>query len=215
MFVYFPSCKFTRACPETSKVIQRALRERYGMETDGCCRPGHKALAPGDTAVTVCHTCAAIIRENVPEAAQQNLVEFLAEEPDFPFPDLHGEEIALQDCWRVREQPALHRAARTVLEKMNARVVELPENRESASFCGTFRYSPLLPGNLDLAPRYFQRVQAQLELLPAEEQQRRLEEYCAALPANRTACYCNSCLTGLRQGGTRSVHLLELAFGTK
>lgn len=214
MTVYFPSCNFTKACPETSRAIQKYLRERHGMRIAGCCRPGHKTLAPGDTAVTVCHTCSAILRENVPGTEEISLLQFLDRDPHFPFPDLMGEPIAIQDCWRVRDNAALQDAARSLLRKMNAHVVELPKNRAEADFCGTFRYSPLFPGNLTIAPRYFERVQAELELLSPEEQQERLDNFCAGLPTARTACYCNSCLRGLKQGGARGVHLLELLFPT-
>lgn len=215
MFVYFPSCNFTKACPETSEKIKNYLRERHGMKIAGCCRPGHKTLEAGDTAVTVCHTCAAIVGENKPESGQLSLLEFLDQLPHFPFPDLGGEEITVQDCWRVQDKPALHETVRSLLKKLNSKIVELPANRENADFCGEFPHSPVLPGNQAIAPRYFERVQARLELLSPEEREQRIREHCAHITTARAVCYCNSCLRGLRQGGVNGVHLLELLFGVK
>lgn len=213
MTIYFPSCNFTRACPETSEKIKSYLKNHHGIEIAGCCRPDHKKPAPGDLALTVCQSCAAIIEENRPDISQLSLIEFLDKDDSFSFPNLHGKQIAIQDCWRAREKTGLHNAGRSLLKKLNANIVELENNRENASFCGLFPFNPIVPGNLAIAPKYFGEVQARLQLLPKDRQQEALDEYCSSLPPVTIACVCNSCLRGLKQGNVKGVHLLELLFG--
>ena len=211
MIVYFPSCNFTKASPEASEKIKSYLKGHFGARIAGCCRPGHKTLTVGDTAVTICQSCSAICRENCSDVEELSVFELLDGDERFPWHDLSGEVLALQDCWRARNKPQLHAAVRSILVKMNAQVFELPENRERSKFCGTFRYNPMRPGNLAIAPGYFGRqMEGYLELHSAEEQQALMEVHCQSYPAGRMVCYCNSCLRGIQQGGGDGVHLMEL-----
>lgn len=211
MLVYFPSCNFTKASPEVSEKIKSYLEKRFDARIAGCCRPGHKTLTAADTAVTICQSCSAICRENCPDTEEMSVFELLSGDERFPWPDLKGEALVLQDCWRARHKPQLHQAVRSILTRMNAKIIELPKNREQAEFCGTFRYNPMRPGNLAIAPDYFGRqMEGCLELHSEEEQQALMEAHCQSYPEGRVVCYCNSCLRGVLQGGGDGVHLMEL-----
>lgn len=211
MFVYYPSCNFTMASPEVSKKIKELLKERYGMRIEGCCRPGHKTLTNEDTAVTVCQSCSAIINENVPQAKEISLFEILDADEDFPWPDLKGEKITLQDCWRARDKREVQDAVRSIMKKMNIEIVELEESYEKSEFCGVFRYNPMKPGNVKIAPKYFvESMEGKLELHTPEEQQKLMDEHCSKYTTDRIVCYCNSCLRGVKQGGANGVHIIEL-----
>lgn len=98
------------------------------------------------------------------------------------------------------------------MERMNLTVVELAENRERAQFDGVWRFRPVAKRNLDIAPAYFSGVQAHgLELLPEDQQRRRMEEWTKQYQTERVAAYCNACVKGIALGGAKGVHLLELA----
>ena len=213
MLFYFPSCNFTAANPKISKKIGDYLKSHYDATVLGCCRPGHQKPAAGDTALTVCMSCSAIIRENRPDLEEVSLLEWIAAQPSFPYPDLGGASFVLQDCFRAKGKDALFDAVRTLLKRMNARVTELEPNRNDTEFCGTFRWNPMLQKNIDIAPNYFEGYMTPLlSLCPKEEQQKRLEAYCAQFQGKKVVCYCNSCLRGLKQGNADAVHLLELLF---
>lgn len=215
MYAYFPSCNFTKASPDTSKRVRRYLEEVHGIRTIGCCRPGHKKLSEEETALTICQSCSTIIRENTGRE-DVSIFQFLDKDPNFPWPDYHGEEITLQDCWRAEGKHELHEAVRGVLRKMNMKVVELEENRDQSQFCGVFRYNPMREDNIRLAPRYFvDQMEGKLELHTPEEQQALMEENGKRYHTERVAVYCNSCLRGLLAGGVNGVHVMDLIFDEK
>ena len=60
MFVYFPSCNFTRTFPNTSSAAKEFM-QKQGVRIEGCCRPGHKNLTDGEQALVVCQTCTMLI----------------------------------------------------------------------------------------------------------------------------------------------------------
>lgn len=213
MVHYFPSCNFTRLRPETSEAAKK-LMASLGAQVEGCCRPGHKELEPGDTAVTICLTCDMIIGEGAPQAATQSVWEYLDAQTSLALPDHTGERIILQDCWRARDNRPLQDAVRSLLHKMGYEVIELPDNREKATFDGEWLYKPVLPGNLKLAPKAFAQIEPHVTLLSPEEQKARMVEYCSHLDG-KVVCYCNACLTGLLDGGADAVHLMELVTGTE
>ncbi len=212
MFVYLPSCNFTAACPDASRKIQAYLARKPGVRVAGCCRAEVRRLEPQDTAITVCMTCAAIVEEAAPQAEQISLWSYLFSDEAFPWPDFHGEPMTLQDCWRARHRPELHRAVRRCMERMNLTVVELEEREAAAQFDGVWRYNPVAARNLAIAPDYFGQVRDHgIELLPPEEQARRMVDWARRYETKRVATYCNACLRGVRMGGADGVHLLELA----
>ena len=215
MQYYFPSCKFTQMKPETSEKIKQFM-ETYGVRVAGCCRPGHKVLTGWDvTAITICETCSIIVRENRPGAKNISLYEFVDRLADFPFPDYNGKAITLQDCYRAKNRDAEKTAIRSVLRKMNVKIIELPGTDEELRFDGGFLFAPISPSNLQLAPCRFGEIQKDVTVKSPEEIDTWLKEYCGRFNTDRVACYCNSCYTGLKQGlpeGKSAVHVAELLF---
>lgn len=212
MYAYFPSCNFTKASPDTSKRVRQYLADVHGIKTIGCCRPGHKKLSGEDIALTICQSCSAIIGENT-KTEEISIFQFLNKDDHFPWPDYHGEEITLQDCWRAKGKHDLHDAVRRILTKMNMRVVELEECRDESRFCGVFRYNPMREENIRIAPHYFvDQMEECLEIHTPKEQQILMEENSKRYHTNRVAVYCNSCLRGLEQGGVKGIHVMDLMF---
>lgn len=211
MFVYYPSCNFTIASKEGSKRIKEYLKEKHGMRIEGCCHIGHKSLTDQDTAVTVCQSCSAIVRENVPQANEISVFEILDSDKDFPWPDLKGERITIQDCWRANGKKALRDSVRSIMKKMNIEIVELEENYDKTEFCGVFRYNIVPERAMKVAPKYFtEKMKGTIALNTKEEQQKIMENHCKLYTTDRVVCYCNSCLRGVKQGGANGVHLMDL-----
>lgn len=215
MFVYYPSCNFTMASKEGSNKIKEYLKEKHGMRIEGCCRPGHKTLTDQDTAITICQSCSAIIRENIPKINEISVWEILDNDKDFPWPDLKGENITLQDCWRAKDKRLLQDAVRSIMKKMNIEIIELEDNYQKSEFCGVFRYNPMRETNIKIAPNYFiNQMVGKLELHNEEEQKKLMEEHCKLYSTDRVVCYCNSCLRGAKQGGVNGVHLMDIIMQT-
>lgn len=214
MFVYFPSCTFSKLRPMCSNRVQLFLAS-MGVVVSGCCRPGHKSLTAEDTAVTICETCSIIIRENCPDVKCISFSELMDSMSYFPFPDYHGEEITVQDCFRAWEREAERNAVRSLLRKMNFTVTELPGTEEERNFDGEWLLQPVLPSNRELAPKYFAEVEKKVRPQSPEEREAYLKAYCERFTTGRVVCYCNHCLTGLGKGlpeGKKAVHIAELLF---
>jgi len=209
---YYPSCKFTAFSPITSKRITEYLIKRFDMTIQGCCRPTHQLMTGDDTAVCVCNTCAAICTEDS-TAQVISLWEILQDDDEFPFPDLHQETMALQDCWRCYDRRAEQDAVRSILRKMNVDIAPLDENYEKTRFCGMSLHQPLVPANAVFAPkRFVEDADGMFISKDAEEQKSLMEEHCRKIPADKVICYCVPCTKGIRAGGKQGIHLLDLLF---
>ena len=56
--------------------------------------------------ISLCHNCAAIFQERHKDIFCKSLWEYILEDENFVYPDLHGEKITVQDCWRQKENLA-------------------------------------------------------------------------------------------------------------
>ncbi len=212
MLVYFPSCNFTRTFPNAS-LAAKEFMQKQGVRIEGCCRPGHKNLTAGEQALVVCQTCTMLMGERRPDILMQSVWEYM-DQLDIDWPDYHGEEITVQDCWRARDNDSLHTAVRSLLKKMNFSVVELEKNRRNADFDGEWLYRPSAPANLKMAPQSFEAIQPYIQLKSPEEAQALMKAHIAQIKTDRVVDYCTACHTGLLHGGANAVNLMELLMGT-
>lgn len=236
-YIYVAGCVFTREEPELSVKIQDYLQQRFQMRIARCCTANYKDFTPAmpewlrqrwrelpdyadvtenDTMVYVCHNCAAIFQEAMPETGRLSLWDLIANDKEFPFPDRSGETIALQDCWRSHDNRSEQEAVRILLRKMNADIVELEERREKTHFCGISLYMPAPKRNLELAPkRFVENAPGKFIQRTKEEQRQLMREHCEKIPVDTVTAYCHYCVKGLRVGGKPARHLAALLFGAE
>ena len=93
---------------------------------------------------------------------------------------------------------------------MNIRVVEIPENRSAAGFCGVWLYGPAAPDCAELAPETFTDLERYRVIFSPEEQEARMREWVRRYKTDEVAVYCNGCERGIRMGGGHPVHMVEL-----
>jgi hypothetical protein len=212
--IYFPSCKFKAAYPFTAEQIQFYLNKHFQMNITDCCQKNLQLLTCEDTAVCICNSCAAYCDESSHAKEVLSVLEIIAFDETFVFPDYKGEHIALQDCWRTYDKPNVHNAVRSIMEKMNLKVVELPGNKEKSMFCGTTLLKSAPPYYGKLAPkRFIENAHADLfQNHTPEDQISMMIKHCEQIPTKKVACYCKSCADGLSLGGKQAVHLMELVF---
>ena len=209
---YFPSCKVTAQFKDASKRARAYVNDKLGLTPIGCCRPNHAKLAAEDTAVIVCNNCALIIGENT-DANIEFLWQVIDQDPDFPFPDYHGEKMTLQDCWIAFDKPQAHEAVRSLMRKMNIEVVELAENRENTKFCGPNLCAPCTESNAELAhKRYVEDFPHMFTPMGEGEQVAHFQEHCGHIQTDEVVCYCKFCADGINMGGKQGRHLVELLF---
>lgn len=211
-FYYFPSCTVSEVYPNASRKAGQYIKEKYEIDPIGCCRPNYAALTPEDTAIVLCNNCAAILEENT-EASILFLWQIIDRDPDFRFPDYHGEKMTIQDCWTAFEKREVQETVRSLLKKMNITVVEQKENFEATRFCGAKLLAPCSESNAKLAhQRYAVKYSHLFTPMEPEAQAEYLKKHCAGIETDKTVCYCATCTKGICMGGKRGSYLLELLF---
>lgn len=213
MYIYYPSCNFQKLFPQTAKKIRDYMTAQEDVCIAGCCHKTRELPREGDVIVTICMSCMRGLAETRPDIPGMSFFEFLCGRPDFPWPDLAGEQITVQDCFRARGMHQLQDAVRECLVRSNARPVEMPGNRDEETFDGVF----LLRGPSKLiseeAPAYFKEyLSPYLTLRPEEEWEGVFREQAAKYTTRRAVCYCNTCCSAVRTGGADACHLAQLLF---
>ena len=233
---YIASCVFTSKYPELSNKIQQYFREKFHAQIVRCCTPKYKLkkyeeLMPeqyhdawcalpdsghfedGDTVYSICHNCTDILEEMKPLVRVKSIWEQILTDKTFPYPDYHGKEMAIQDCWRAYDKRTEQDAVRQIVRKMNIKIIELPNNYEKADFCGTTLYSPCVKRNAGLAPhRFVENAAGKFGNYSEAEKREIMQEYVRQLPTRDIITYCHYCQMGLELGGANAVHLASLLF---
>ena len=211
--IYFPSCKFSAAFPESSKKIQKYLKERHGMEIAGCCRKSRLSLTEKDTAIFICHTCMAICEESSNVGKTLSLWELLNNDIDFKLPDYGGMKLTVQDCWRSFDRKNEQKCVRNLLKKINISIVEQNENFEKTKFCGTSLFNGPDEENNRLVPsRLGSCSESVFTSLSPSLQKQKMEAHCSHINTGSVLCYCATCTKGVEIGGKRAIHLLNLIY---
>lgn len=213
MYIYYPSCNFTKNFPETAKKIREYMKTQPDVKVAGCCHVTGELPKEGDVIVTVCMSCMVLLEERRPDVKSINLFEFLLTRADFPWPDRKGETWALQDCFRARGKHELHEAVRECMKKMGVDIVECPPSRDEADYDGSFLLHEAYPQCVKEAPKYFvDYLKDYITVKPKEEWPAVYEKRVRELPCKDVVTYCNVCTSSLKEAGANAKHLAELLF---
>ncbi len=212
MIYYIPGCDVNRNHPEAGKKAQKYMEDR-NIAIGPCCKLDVSFLKADDTLITNCTQCDLIFAERVPGIRIMSLYEFVLEDPDHKWNNFEGEAMAVQDCFRTRNNHVLQDAVRRCLQNSNIQVMELKKNRGDTDFCGVWLNSPAAEDSVQAAPETFRNLEQYREILSEEEKKARMKAYVSELPSVKTAVYCNGCEKGLRLGSGNPLHLIEILFG--
>lgn len=191
--VYFnPGCALSLYRPDMEQRILAHLNTVYRDVAlhKVCCRhdPG---LAAGSVIINVCAGCDRRFRSLYPGISTLSLWEVLDSTAGFPFPDYGGAALSVHDACPVREKPQVHAAVRSLLGKMNLRVVETAHHGTRSICCGDDFYPAL----------------------PLEQVHARMQARAAAMPCQAVAVYCVSCIKSMHIGGRQPRYMVDLLFG--
>ena len=187
-----PGCALSLYRPENAEAIFGYLRRHYlQIEMHRICCRHNPRLPNGSVIVNVCAGCDRRFRTLYDGISTISLWEILDERNDFPFPDYHGMEVSVHDPCPVRNTPAVHRAVRGLLRKMNLNVVEAEKSGTNSVCCGDSLYP-----NCDL------------ETIHAAMRRR-----ADSMPCEKVVVYCVSCIKAMQVGGKVPCHLTDLLLG--
>ena len=192
---YIASCIFTEDFPALSQKIQEYIARRFELPIIRCCVDKYKVeefeqrmpewYRPQWQSIT--HF------QKFPRGSMikcLSLWELSLSDEQFQYPDLGGEPITVQDCWRSKENRAEQNAVRSILRRMNVSIVELEENHERTRFCGYSLYQPQPKRNAKLAPkRFVEGAKGFFEPHSDDEKRRLMVEYCRQIKTPRVVCY--------------------------
>jgi Fe-S oxidoreductase len=190
--VFAPGCALYIYKPELAKKVLDFLKSDLGDIDEHliCCRhePG---LEKGTKIINVCAGCDRRYRELYEGISTISLWEVLAKSETFPFPDYKGKEMAIHDACPTRDQEKVHNAVRTLLKKMNIKVLEPEKTRTKGTCCGDSFYG----------------------VLTVEQVKEKMKARAEEMPAQDVVVYCVSCCKSMHIGGRTPRYLVDLLFG--
>lgn len=190
--VFAPGCALMLYKPESAARMLEFLARESGVTAGHltCCRHEPK-LPAGTQVVNVCAGCDRRYRTLYEGVTTVSLWEVLAWSDTFPFPDYHGQTMTVLDACPTRDQDRVHEAVRTLLERMNVRVVEPARTRTQGACCGDSFYG----------------------VLPVDQVKDQMRKRAGEMPAEDVVVYCVSCCKAMHIGGRRPRYLVDLLLG--
>jgi len=187
-----PGCAMSVYKPEMEHKLLKFLNENFAqLEMHNICCRNEPKLAKGSRVVNVCAGCDRRFRSLYEGITTISLWEVLDSVEGFPFPDYNGAEMSVHDACPIREKPEVHKAVRSLLAKMNIKVVEAELHGTRSVCCGDDFYPSL----------------------PVEEVNERMKKRAAQMPCDEVCVYCVSCVKSMHIGGKKPRYLVDLLLG--
>ena len=189
---YAPGCALMAYKLHLAEKLKTLAENQYGqMDTILTCCFSNPSQAKDSCIITPCVTCATRYAKQHPESTIVFLLDLIAEQADFPFPDYGGISMSIQDTCASRSMLPAQQTIRKLLDKMNIRLVEPEKTGPRTKCCGQTFYGKL-------------EVEKVKSLMTARASE---------MPCEEVVVYCPSCIMSMAQGGKKPRYILDLLFG--
>jgi len=190
--IFAPGCALMLYKPELATRIHAMLNEQAEEMSvlNTCCRHDPAFSVPTEI-INVCPGCDKRFAADYANTSTISLWEYLAANDTFQFPDYNGQEMTILDACPAREKPVIHEAIRSIIRKMNIRLVEPAATRTKSICCGDSFYP----------------------LLPAVRVNELMKKRTGDMPLDQVIVYCVSCIQSVSIGGKHPRYLPDLLFG--
>lgn len=157
---------------------------------DVCCHhnPG---LPVGATIINNCAGCDRRFRSEYRGLQTITFWEMLDCINGLKLPDYKGLTVSIHDSCSFRQKPQVHSAVRSILRKMNIKIVESEYSGVKSICCGDNFYSKV----------------------PNEKVIELQKKRAAQMPCNHVVVYCIGCVHSMTIGGKQPLYLPDLVFG--
>lgn len=174
--------------------ILHFLNKNYGTVVMHkiCCRHDPQ-LETGSLIINVCAGCDRRFSSLYKGISTISLWEVLDGLDSFKYPDYEGLSMSVHDACPVRTKPQVHQSVRSLLKKMNIKIVETKYSGTRSICCGD-----------DFYPK-----------LPVDQIHQRMKDRAQSMPCNDVCVYCVSCIKSIYIGGKEPRHLIDLLMGEK
>ena len=189
--IFAPGCALILYKPELTQKLHKILKEHFGDIDllDLCCK-NHPKLTPGTDIINVCPGCDKRYKQNYEYITTTSLWELLNKSDFFPFPDYKGEEMSIIDACPTRSEIQIHKAIRTLLKKMNIKLIEPSKTGTKSTCCGDSFYGVIST----------KKVISQMKKKASE------------MPVDNVVVYCVSCSKSIYIGGKKPHYMIDLLF---
>jgi len=190
--IFAPGCALMLYKPELATKIHTMLNSQAGAMSvlNTCCRHDPAFTVPTEI-INVCPGCDKRFAADYANTSTISLWEYLASNDTFQFPDYHGQEMTILDACPAREKPVIHEAIRSIIRKMNIRLVEPAASRTKSICCGDSFYPQL----------------------PTVKVNELMKKRTGDMPLEEVIVYCVSCIQSVSIGGKHPRYLPDLLFG--
>jgi Fe-S oxidoreductase len=190
--LFAPGCALMLYKPDLAKHVHAWLNQALGRMDVllTCCHNNPQFATPSQT-INICPGCDKRFRLDYPNSFTVSLWEILADSDSFPFPDYHGQPMAILDACPARDQERIHHAIRVLLQRMNISVIEPRHTRATSVCCGDSLWGKA----------------------PLAQMKKQMRRRAADMPAHDVVVYCVSCIKSIHIGGKRPRYLVDLLFG--
>lgn len=214
--VFFPGCSLSSYSPEIVMKTYDYLREKLpgiGIALKCCGNPTHamgererfNELYSGvkdefeenevDEVIVACLNCYNTIKRNSKNLKVISLWEVISEygvpkEKKDYYKFLY-KEFSIHDPCPTRNEDRIHDAIRDILNQLGIKVVEMEFNRRNTLCCGSGAMIGVTSKDLALKQREKRANQSESDYI---------------------VTYCEECVESMKQGGKKSIHILDLLF---
>lgn len=187
---YFnPGCALSVYKPESENKILEILQKYFGsVKLHKICCHHNPKLPSGATIINNCAGCDRRFRSIYEGINTISIWEVLDSIDNLPLPDHRGLTLSVHDSCSYRPKPQVHAAVRSLLNKMNIKIIESEFSGTKSICCGDNFY-PKLPIE---KVNEFQKMRA------------------GQMPCKDVAVYCVSCIKSMTIGGKTPHHMVDL-----
>lgn len=189
-----PGCAMSLYRPESVQKILNLLNETFGpVKLHSICCHHDPQLAHGSTIINNCAGCDRRFRSLYEGIQTISLWEILDSIDSLPLPVHTGLTVSVHDSCSYRPKPQVHEAVRSILRKMDIKIVDSQYSGTKSICCGDNFYPQL----------------------PIEKVTELQKKRAAQMPCQDVAVYCVSCIKSMAIGGKTPHHMVDLILNEK
>lgn len=188
---FAPGCALMIYKPDLAWKIHQYLNEIFG-ETEmllTCCQHNPN-FNENSRVINVCPGCDKRFGRDYKGVTTTSLWEIVNEKGFFEFPDYKGRSMSIIDACPTRDEDRVQNAIRSLLIKMNIRLVEPTNTRKESTCCGDVYYGSM----------------------PTAKVKELMTEKALEMPEYDIVVHCVSCIIAVLNGGKNPKYLADLIF---